>query len=112
MAVIMLGPPILQVIRPGRPLEPLWLPRPACSTPTCCAGTCGQRRSASVVPPPGRRQSDTGRCGVPEGPAQPNFTWAEHGEALMHRRKSGYYEREPIPGISVIGARLSELVRR
>jgi hypothetical protein len=43
---------------------------------------------------------------------KPNFTWAEHGEALMRRRKSWYYEREPRPGISVIGARLSELVRR
>jgi hypothetical protein len=42
---------------------------------------------------------------------KPNFTWAEHGEALMHRRKPWYYEREPRPGISVIGARLSELVR-
>jgi hypothetical protein len=43
---------------------------------------------------------------------KPNFTWAEHGEALMRRRKPWYYEREPRPGISVIGARLSELVRR
>jgi hypothetical protein len=42
----------------------------------------------------------------------PNFTWAEHGEALMRRRKPWYYEREPRPGISPIGARLSELVRR
>jgi hypothetical protein len=43
---------------------------------------------------------------------KPNFTWAEHGEALMRRRKPWYYEREPRPGISVIGARLSELIRR
>ena len=43
---------------------------------------------------------------------KPNFTWAEHGAALMRRRKPWYYEREPRPGISVIGARLSELVRR
>ena len=43
---------------------------------------------------------------------KPNFTWAEHGEALMRRRKPWYYEREPRPGISMIGARLSELVRR
>jgi hypothetical protein len=43
---------------------------------------------------------------------KPDFTWAEHGEALMRRRKSWYYEREPRPGISVIGARLSELLRR
>jgi hypothetical protein len=43
---------------------------------------------------------------------KPNFTWAEHGEALMRRRKPWYYEHEPRPGISVIGARLSELLRR
>jgi hypothetical protein len=40
---------------------------------------------------------------------KPNFTWAEHGEALLRRRKPWYYEHEPQPGISVIGARLSEL---
>src|SRR5215470_19534747 len=43
---------------------------------------------------------------------KPNFTWAKHGEALMRRRKPWYYEHEPRPGISVIGARLSELIRR
>jgi hypothetical protein len=43
---------------------------------------------------------------------KPNFTWAEHGEALVRRRKPWSDEREPRPGISVIGARLSELVRR
>ncbi len=43
---------------------------------------------------------------------QPHFTWSEHGEALLHRRKPWYYEHEPRPGISVIGARLSELVSR
>jgi hypothetical protein len=41
---------------------------------------------------------------------KPNFTWAEHGEALLRRRKPWYYEQEPRPGISVIGARLTELV--
>ena len=40
---------------------------------------------------------------------KPNFTWAEDGEALLRRRKPWYYERGPRPGISVIGARLSEL---
>jgi hypothetical protein len=35
-----------------------------------------------------------------------------HGEALLRRRKPWYYEREPRPGISVIGTRLSELVGR
>ena len=24
-------------------------------------------------------------------------TWSEHGEALLHRRKAWYYQREPIP---------------
>ena len=43
---------------------------------------------------------------------KPNFTWSEHGEALLRRRKPWYYEQEPRPGISVIGARLSELVSR
>ena len=38
-----------------------------------------------------------------------DFTWAEHGEALMRRRKAWYYRREPRPGVSVIGARLMEL---
>ena len=37
------------------------------------------------------------------------FTWAEHGEALMRRRKEWYYRREPRPGVSVIGDRLLEL---
>jgi hypothetical protein len=40
---------------------------------------------------------------------KPGFTWAEHGEALLCRRKPWYYEREPRPGVSVIGARLAEL---
>jgi hypothetical protein len=41
---------------------------------------------------------------------QPNFTWAEHGEALLRRRKPWYHE--PRPDIAVIGARLSELIGR
>jgi hypothetical protein len=40
---------------------------------------------------------------------QRDFTWAEHGEALMRRRKAWYYRYEPRPGVSVIGARLYEL---
>ena len=43
---------------------------------------------------------------------KPDFSWAEHGEALMRRRKPWYYEHEPRPCISVIGARLSELLGR
>jgi hypothetical protein len=41
---------------------------------------------------------------------QPYFTWAEHGEALLRRRKSWYYEREPCPDRTVTGARLGELI--
>jgi len=40
---------------------------------------------------------------------QPDFTWAEHGEALLRRRKAWYYQSEPRPGVSVIGDRLIEL---
>lgn len=43
---------------------------------------------------------------------QPHFTWAEHSEALLRRRKPWYYEHAPRPGISVIGKRLSELISR
>ena len=43
---------------------------------------------------------------------RPDFTWAEHGEALMRRRKPWYYEREARPGFVVIGERLSELLDR
>jgi hypothetical protein len=38
-----------------------------------------------------------------------DFTWAEHGEALMRRRKAWYYRHEPRPGVSVISDRLLEL---
>ena len=41
---------------------------------------------------------------------KPGFTWADHGEALLRRRKALFYEREPRPGISVIGARLQALI--
>ncbi|WP_405012208.1 hypothetical protein [Kitasatospora sp. NBC_01539] len=40
---------------------------------------------------------------------KPGFTWAEHGEELLRRRKPWYYAQEPRPGVSVIGERLSEL---
>ncbi|MFV2119095.1 hypothetical protein ACE14D_11860 [Streptomyces sp. Act-28] len=41
---------------------------------------------------------------------KPGFTWSEHGEALLRRRKPWYYESDPRPGVSVIGDRLSELL--
>jgi hypothetical protein len=40
---------------------------------------------------------------------RPGFTWSEHGETLLRRRKPWYYENEPRPGVSVVGDRLSEL---
>ncbi|WP_316755415.1 hypothetical protein [Streptomyces herbicida] len=40
---------------------------------------------------------------------KPGFTWSEHGEPLLRRRKPWYYENEPRPGVSVIGDRLSAL---
>jgi hypothetical protein len=43
---------------------------------------------------------------------KPDFTWAEHGEALLRRRKPWYYEHEPRPGFWVIGTRLTELAAR
>jgi hypothetical protein len=43
---------------------------------------------------------------------QRDFSLAEHGEALLRRRKPWYYETEPRPGVSVIGASLSELATR
>jgi len=43
---------------------------------------------------------------------QRNFTWSEHGDVLLRKRKPWYYEREPQPGVSVIGDRLAELALR
>ncbi|MFD5437683.1 hypothetical protein ACFWJ4_36710 [Kitasatospora sp. NPDC127067] len=40
---------------------------------------------------------------------KPGFTWSEHGEALLRRRKPWYFAQEPRPGVSAIGERLSEL---
>ncbi|MFJ7273547.1 hypothetical protein [Kitasatospora sp. NPDC098663] len=40
---------------------------------------------------------------------KPGFTWGEHGEELLRRRKPWYYAQEPRPGVSVVGERLGEL---
>ncbi|MFJ3216968.1 hypothetical protein ACIPLC_13745 [Kitasatospora sp. NPDC086801] len=40
---------------------------------------------------------------------KPGFSWSEHGEALLRRRKPWYYAQEPRPGVSVVGERLVEL---
>jgi hypothetical protein len=34
----------------------------------------------------------------------------EHGETLLRKRKPEFYDREPRPGVSVIGDRLAGLV--
>jgi hypothetical protein len=76
----------------------------------------GYLRSETIGPLPFRRLAaahpDTTDAVFRKVLRKPNFTWAEHGEALMRRRKPWYYDHEPRPGISVIGARLSELLRQ
>ncbi|MFE7614495.1 hypothetical protein [Streptomyces sp. NPDC057496] len=42
---------------------------------------------------------------------RPDFSWSEHGDALLRRRKPWYVAAEQRPGVSVIGDRLSELLR-
>jgi hypothetical protein len=76
----------------------------------------GYLRAETIGPLPFRRLAaahpDTADAVFRKILRKPNFTWAEHGETLMRRRKPWYYEHEPRPGISVIGARLSELLHR
>ena len=40
-----------------------------------------------------------------------NFSWRQHGEALLRKRKPGYYEDEPLPGVAVLSDRVLELAR-
>ncbi|WP_199506509.1 hypothetical protein [Geodermatophilus sp. TF02-6] len=42
---------------------------------------------------------------------KPGFSWSRDGEKLLHRHKKPFFDREPAPGISVIGERLAELLR-
>jgi hypothetical protein len=73
----------------------------------------GYLRSETIAPLPLRRLAaahpDTTDAVFRKILRQRDFTWAEDGEALLRRRKAWYYEREPRPGVSVIGARLMEL---
>jgi hypothetical protein len=73
----------------------------------------GYLRSETIAPLPLQRLAachpDTVDAVFRKLLRQPDFTWAEHGEALMRRRKAWYYQREPRPGVSVIGDRLVEL---
>ena len=75
----------------------------------------GYLRSETIAPLPFRRLAaahpDNVDAVFRKILRKPNFTWAEHGEARLRRRKAWYYEREPRPGVSVIGARLAELAR-
>jgi hypothetical protein len=41
-----------------------------------------------------------------------NFSWRQHGEGLLRKRKPGYYDSDPLPGVAVLGDRVLELARR
>jgi hypothetical protein len=73
----------------------------------------GYLRSETIAPLPLQRLAaahpDTADAVYRKILRRRDFTWAEHGEALMRRRKAWYYEHEPRPGVSVIGDRLLEL---
>ena len=42
---------------------------------------------------------------------KPSFSWSRDGEKLLRREKKSFFDREPRPRISVIGERLTELLR-
>jgi hypothetical protein len=42
---------------------------------------------------------------------KPGFSWARDGEKLLERHKKSFFGREPVPGVSVVGERLTELLR-
>ncbi|WP_406171347.1 hypothetical protein [Streptomyces sp. NBC_00996] len=70
-------------------------------------------REESIAPLPIRRltaaHSETADAVFRKLLRKPGFTWSEHGEALLRRRKPWYYANKPRPGVSVIGDRLSVL---
>jgi len=61
----------------------------------------GYLRAETIGPPPFRRLAaahpQTADAVLQKILRQPNFTWAEHGEALLRQRKPWYSEREPVP---------------
>ena len=73
----------------------------------------GYLGSETIAPPPLQRLAaahpDTVDAVFRKILRKRDFTWAEHGDALMRRRKAWYYQRELRPGVSVIGDRLLEL---
>jgi hypothetical protein len=40
-----------------------------------------------------------------------NFSWRDNGASLLKKRKPGYYEAEPTPGVAVLSDRVMELAR-
>ncbi len=42
---------------------------------------------------------------------RPGITWSRDGEKLLQRYKKPFFDREPLPAVSVIGGRLAELLR-
>jgi hypothetical protein len=40
-----------------------------------------------------------------------NFQWSSNGPGLLKKRKPGYYETEPTPGVAVLSDRVMALSR-
>jgi hypothetical protein len=40
-----------------------------------------------------------------------SFSWRQHGEGLLRKRKPGYFGAEPTPGVAVLSDRVMELAR-
>jgi hypothetical protein len=40
-----------------------------------------------------------------------NFTWRQHGEGLLRKRKPGYFDSDPLPSVAVLSDRAMELAR-
>jgi hypothetical protein len=41
---------------------------------------------------------------------KPGFSWSRDGESLLRRHKKSFFDREPLPSISIVGERLAELL--
>ncbi|MEO6084207.1 MAG: hypothetical protein ABIQ18_14000 [Umezawaea sp.] len=42
---------------------------------------------------------------------KPGFSWSRDGEKVLQRRKKSFFDREPMPSVSIVGERLAELLR-
>jgi hypothetical protein len=40
-----------------------------------------------------------------------NFSWSQNGSGLLRKRKPGYFEADPTPGVAVLGDRVMALAR-